>query len=231
MKDTASRMLVVSPHPDDGLLGAGGVMARFAANGGEVTVLTVSAHMPPLFDETTHRISVEEARVAYEDVGVAETVFLDMPALSVAEQHHHEVNNAIGEVFVRVAPDVLIVPYYDRHTDHRAVFDSCMVACRAYADRTSPSVVAACEILSSTHWNAPHIEPNFRPNWTVDITDFMEAKTRMLSLCPSQIKEFPHPRSLEVLRALAQFRGSQVGMAYGEAFEIIRMTTPPEILC
>ena len=82
--------------------------------------------------------------------------------------------------------------------------------------------------MSETHWNAPHLEPNFTPNWVVDITDQIEVKLNAFSLYESQVHSFPAPRSIEALRALALFRGSQSGYGYGEAFHIIRMTAPPE---
>ncbi len=39
---------------------------------------------------------------------------------------------------------------------------------------------------------------------------------------------FPEPRSIEALRGLALFRGSQAGMAFAESFQILRMTATPE---
>lgn len=44
-----SSVLVVAPHPDDEILGAGGTIAKYAADGREVTVLTVSGHLPPIY--------------------------------------------------------------------------------------------------------------------------------------------------------------------------------------
>ena len=86
-------------------------------------------------------------------------------------------------------------------------------------------ILAAYETLSETHWNAPHIEPNFTPNWVVDITQYIDKKRKALECYASQISDFPGPRSLEAVEALAKFRGTQAGFAYGEAFHVIRMVT------
>jgi LmbE family N-acetylglucosaminyl deacetylase len=51
---TDRRLLVIAPHPDDEILGVGGTMARFAHSGGQVTVLTVAAHKPPLYPPEVH---------------------------------------------------------------------------------------------------------------------------------------------------------------------------------
>ena len=68
---------------------------------------------------------------------------------------------------------------------------------------------AAYETLSETHWNAPHLEPNFTPSWCVDISDFIDLKLEAMSCYESQLHPFPAPRSLEALRALARIQRSR----------------------
>ncbi|MER3431828.1 MAG: PIG-L family deacetylase, partial [Blastocatellia bacterium] len=80
------------------------------------------------------------------------------------------------------------------------------------------------ETISETHWNAAAIEPAFNPNFTVDISTTIDAKLSAIECFASQLHPFPGPRSLDALRALALFRGSQAGFGFGEAFQIIRMT-------
>jgi LmbE family N-acetylglucosaminyl deacetylase len=105
-----------------------------------------------------------------------------------------------------------------------------MVSSRPHSTKKDISIIAAYEILSSTHFNAPFIEPNFIPNWVIDISEYIENKIEALRCCESQLGNIPHPRSCEASKALALFRGSQAGMAYGEGFYIIRMTMLPENL-
>ena len=81
--------------------------------------------------------------------------------------------------------------------------------------------------MSETHWNAPHIEPNFNPNWVVDISQEIDDKLNAFLKYKSQVHKFPAPRSVEALKALSLFRGSQFGFGFGEAFQIIRMTDLP----
>ena len=108
------------------------------------------------------------------------------------------------------------------HIDHRIVFDSVSVATRPIGPGKNIEILAAYETLSETHWNAPHIEPNFTPNWVIDISDFISIKLEALNCYQSQISDFPGPRSIEALEALAKFRGTQSGFAYGEGMHIIR---------
>lgn len=224
------KMLVVAPHPDDSILGVGGTMIRFIKNGGEVTVLTIAAHKPPMFSEEVFHQTINEAKKAFSLIGVKESIFKNIPALAVNKLEHYELNEIISEVIERISPEILLIPFVDRHLDHSTIFKSSMVAGRPNSITKGPSIVAAYEILSSTHFNAPYIEPNFSPNWIVDISEYIDNKIDALRCCESQLGNIPHPRSYEASKALALFRGSQAGMAYGEGFYIVRMTSFPENL-
>ncbi|QDU55384.1 PIG-L deacetylase family protein [Aeoliella mucimassa] len=229
MSSTSPRMLVIAPHPDDEILGVGGTMARFTQAGGELTVLTVAAHMPPLYPKEVHEQTVAEAHQAHAVVGACRSEFLDYPAALMDDVRVPDFNRRIHEVVQQVAPDVLLIPYPDRHIDHRLIFDAAMVVSRPVGMGRGIKLVAAYETISETHWNAPHIEPNFTPNWVVDITDTIETKLAAMACYESQVHTFPQPRSVEALKALALFRGSQAGFGYGEGFHVIRMTAPPEM--
>ena len=222
---TRKHLLVIAPHPDDEILGAGGTMAKYRKAGYAVTVLTVAGHRPPLYPEKIYRQTVKEALAAHALIGVEKSVFLDLPATLVGNLKTHVLNGKILSVVREVQPNIVLVPYPDRHIDHRVIFDSAMVATRPVADGQHIEILAAYETLSETHWNAPHIEPNFTPNWVMDITDYIDLKIKALRCFKSQIPPFPGARSIKALRALAMFRGTQAGFAYGEAFHILRMRT------
>lgn len=217
------KALVIAPHPDDETLGLGGTIARMARSEIEVTVVTVAAHMPPLYTEVVHETTVRESRAAQKELGVHESVFIDKPAVFLGQIPVHEFNSLILEQVARIRPDYFFIPYYDRHIDHRMVFDACMVAARPVGPGKEIKLVAAFETISETHWNAPHIEPNFTPTFCVDITDHIETKLAAMKCFESQLHSFPGPRSIEALKALALFRGSQAGYGFAEAFHVIRM--------
>jgi LmbE family N-acetylglucosaminyl deacetylase len=216
-------VLIVAPHPDDEVLGAGGLIRKCSAAGDLIVVLTVSGHLPPLYTQAAYEVTVAEARKAHEILGVAESLYLEIPATQVHAVPVHELNGKISAVVAKYQPQTVLCPYPDRHVDHRSVFDGTLVACRPVGHGRSIEMLAAYETLSETHWNAPHIEPNFTPNWIVDISAELEAKTSALAAFASQVADFPHPRSVEAARALAMFRGTQAGFAYGEGFHVIRM--------
>lgn len=219
------RILIIAPHPDDETLGAGGTAAKFAAEGHHVSVLIVSGHLPPLYPPEVFETTVREARRAFEILGVSDHRFLKISATMVGNVPVHELNGRVGDVFRDVRPQIVLCAYPDRHVDHRVIFDSVMVSSRPIGIGRDIEILAAYETLSETHWNAPHIEPNFVPTWVVDISAFMAKKLEALACYQSQIMEWPGPRSVGAAEALAKFRGSQAGFAHGEAFHLIRMTT------
>lgn len=217
------RILVIAPHPDDESLGAGGTISKYVEDGHQVSVLTVSGHLPPLYSREDYEKTVKEASQAFSILGVSKSWFLEMPATMIGEQPVGILNKKVVEVLSELEPQIVLCPFPDRHIDHRVVFESVMVATRPVAIGRCINLLAAYETLSETHWNAPYIEPNFMPNWVVDISEQINKKINALGCYESQIPPFPGSRSLDAVKALAMFRGTQAGFSYGEAFQIIRM--------
>jgi LmbE family N-acetylglucosaminyl deacetylase len=216
------RVLVIAPHPDDEVLGAGGTIARLSDSGAEVIVAVVTTGAPPLFAEAVTAKVRCEARSAHACLGVARTVFLDQPAARLDQIPHHELNRALGELVRELAPDTLLLPFVgDIHLDHQLTFLSAMVAARPHG-AAFPGRILCYETLSETNWNAPLMTPSFVPNLFVDISAQLERKLDAMRLYGSQQREFPHERSLAALRALAMLRGSTVHRPAAEAFMLVR---------
>jgi len=216
------RTLVVAPHPDDEVLGAGGTIARLASEGEEVFVAIVTEGKPPSFDPAqTARIQAEAAE-AHRALGVKETVWLRLPAAQLAETAHAIVNGALLELVRRLSPQTVLVPFVgDMHMDHQLTFTSALVACRPH-QAEFPKLILAYETLSETNWNAPYLSPGFLPNVFVDITGHLEAKLEAMQLFASQLRQPPHERSIATLRALATLRGATVMTHAAEAFVLVR---------
>jgi N-acetylglucosamine malate deacetylase 1 len=213
---------VLAPHADDEVLGVGGTMARAAAAGHRVHVVTVTRGRPPLFTEEEEDLCREEAARAHARLGVHCSHWLDLPAAELDTLPHREVNARVGEALARIAPDELYLPFVgDIHRDHQLVFEAALVAVRPHG-RRPPAAVYAYETLSETNWNAPHLTPGFLPTHFVDISPHLEAKLDALRCFGSQLRSAPHERSLEAVRALATLRGATVWTRAAEAFVTVR---------
>ncbi len=218
-----SDILIIAPHPDDEILGLGGTISKLSSQGHKITVLTVSGHLPPLYKQAVFEEHKRQAIEAHKIVGAHKSIFLEIPATFVKDQTVAELNGKIYEVLKNTQPKIVFLPFPDRHIDHQVTFASSMVVIRPLHDSKCIELSASYEVLSETHWNAPAIEPVFNPNITVDITDHMETKLSALSCFKDEIMPFPGPRSIEAVEALAKFRGTQAGFAYGESLQLIRM--------
>jgi LmbE family N-acetylglucosaminyl deacetylase len=215
------KMTVIAPHPDDEVLGAGGTIARFADEGIEVSVLIVSGHLPPLYPPEAFETTRREAEESLKLLGVSRWEFLKIPATLVHKIPVAELNGKISRFVRETNSEVVLLPFPDRHIDHRTIFDSSVVACRPVRD-SAPKIVLAYETLSETHWNVPGIEPTFAPDFFVDTSLYMDKKQAALNSYASQILSAPS-RSLDACMALAKFRGSQNGCTYAEAFKVVRI--------
>ena len=219
------RVLVITPHPDDETLGVGGSIAKLINQGHDVYILTVSGHLPPLYDRKDYDKTVKEAHKAYDILGITNSKFLEIPATMIGDEPVHSLNNKIASVVYDYRPNFVFCPFPDRHIDHRLTFESTLVATRPIQAGADIELVAAYETLSETHWNAPYIEPNFTPNLVIDISKYINQKVEAMKCYRSQLTINKGPRSVKAIKALAQFRGSQSGFDFGEALYIIRMVS------
>lgn len=222
MLSQIERALVIAPHPDDEILGAGGTMARLALQGARVEVCILTRGEAPRFpQDLTDRVRRESA-IAHKKLRVAHTHFCDLPAAELDRMPHAELNAAIGTVIDQARPDALFVPFIgDIHLDHQLAFISALVAARP-RHAGAPKLILAYETLSETNWLAPGITPAFAPNVFVDISDTLELKLEAFAAYQSQVKDFPNERSIEALRALSVVRGASVYRMAAEAFVLVR---------
>jgi len=218
----AKNILVIAPHPDDEVLGCGGIIRKFANEGNQVFVLIATRGSSKLFDQTKVENVRKEALEAHEFLGVSNTFFLDYPAPELDTVPIADLSRDFARIISENNIEVLFLPHRgDIHNDHKAVFNAGLVAARPVGNY-SVKEIYCYETLSETEWAAPFASDVFIPNFFVGIEDTFEAKKKAMQYFKSQLRDFPNPRSLEALEALAKFRGATVGYKRAEAFMIIR---------
>lgn len=222
------QVLVFAPHPDDEILGCGGVIAKHVAAGDEVTVCVMTCGHPPIFEDSLMKEQgwphtlYPEIRKAHDLLGVKKTVFLDFPAAAMETASRYEINGKVMQLVNEIKPDTIYIPHFgDMQKDHMITAEAVMVAVRPKYEHTVRWVYAY-ETLSETEWNIPHNANAFIPNVFVDITGYLDKKLEAMACYGSQLGLFPNPRSLEAVEALAKLRGSTMGAKAAEAFMLIR---------
>lgn len=216
------RVLIIAPHPDDEVLGCGGTIAKLSAQGHEVFVAIATKARPPLFSEEFVAQGRQEAKKAHELLGVKETIFCDLPAAALDTTEHSRVNQEMDRLLKDIKPAELFIPFIgDMHLDHQHIFLSSLVAARPN-QATFPRKILSYETLSETNWNAAYLTPGFQPNVFIDISEQLQIKLNAFACYASQVKAFPHERSLVALEALAKLRGATVFCKAAEAFVLIR---------
>lgn len=213
------RILVFAPHNDDEVLGVGGTMAKLAKQGHEVYVCEVTAWLE---NPNGYQGIQKQAVQAHNILGCKESYFLNLPVVRLKEIPTREKNKQFNEIVESVKPEIAFIPHIgDMHVDHAETNQAAMVSLRPL-DNPQLKAIYAYETLSETEWNIPNASNVFIPNVWSDITESFDLKIEAMKCFTTQLRLFPHPRSLEAMEALARLRGSTVGVGYAEAFSLIR---------
>jgi LmbE family N-acetylglucosaminyl deacetylase len=220
-----NKILVIAPHADDEIIGCGATMAKHIANADDVYVIiatNANKGAPELFDEKTINKVRSEALEAHGFLGVKKTFFLNFPAPALNAFPEYKISMEISKIINKIKPDILYLPHPgDLHQDHKAIYRASLVAVRPQGVYCVKEIYCY-ETLSETEW-APYQEKPFVPNVFNDVSAFFDQKLESMRFFKSQIKEFPHTRSLETFEALARYRGATVGVKRAESFMVERI--------
>jgi LmbE family N-acetylglucosaminyl deacetylase len=221
-------VLVVAAHPDDEVLGCGGTVARHAAEGETVHVLIVAEGATARQDGTPEGVKTlrKAAEAAARVLGTETPAFLGLPDNRLDGLDRLDIIQAIEEVIGRVGPDTVYTHHGgDLNIDHRIVHEAVVTACRPLPG-TVVRRLYCFETVSSTEWATSSIGTPFVPNHFVGVEAFMATKLAALDCYASEMRPFPHARSVEAIESLAALRGAQSGLAAAEAFACVRDLRP-----
>ena len=220
-------ILVIAAHPDDEILGCGGVMSRRIQEGARVHVLILGEGVTSRSNlrELANRDELVElqdiARAANSLLGVTGIHFESFPDNRFDTVPLLEITKKIEEHIDAIHPDVVYVQHGgDLNIDHAITFRAAMTAVRPMKESCVRSLYAY-EVASSTEWSFGQFSPIFQPNYFVNISETLGDKLKALGAYQSELRDFPHPRSIAAVKAQAAFRGAQVGFKAAEAFQMI----------
>ena len=222
-------VLVVAAHPDDEVLGCGGTIARHADAGDQVQVLIVaegatSRQQQRDRDQATDELSslAHAAQQAGVILGAQGVQLLDLPDNRLDSFDRLDLIKQLEGHIAHHMPQVVYVHHAgDVNVDHRRLHEAVVTACRPMPGQPVRRLLSF-EVASSTEWQPPGSAQAFQPNCFVDISDQWPRKRMALEAYASEMRPWPHARSLEGLEHLARWRGAQVGMEAAEAFCLLR---------
>jgi LmbE family N-acetylglucosaminyl deacetylase len=210
-------VLVIAAHPDDELLGCGGTVALHARAGDRVTACIVCEGESLRYGEggVNQRSHTERAA---EVLGFAEVRNLGFPDQRLDTFTLTEIITPLERVVREVRPQVVYCQHGgDVNLDHQLVFKAVLVATRPTEGFIES--VYAFDTASSTEWAFPR---TFVPDTWVDISSTLEAKLRAMACYESEVRDYPHPRSIEALRHRAKAWGNQSCLDAAEVFMTVR---------
>ena len=223
------KYLVITAHPDDEVLGCGGSMLKWSKNGNEVQVLIMAEGVTSR-DENRNRNDrsqdlsklAQSAKKSADILGVKLVELLDYPDNRMDSVDFLDVVKAIEKKIEELRPNVVVTHHAgDLNIDHRIIHNAVITACRPQPGHPVRSILTF-EVPSATEWQSSDKGLNFVPNWFEDITDTLHHKMKALKVYESEMRPWPHTRSLKAVEHLARWRGASVGCEAAEAFMLIK---------
>jgi len=219
-------VVVVAAHPDDEVLGCGGSLARFAAEGACVHILLLSdgessrVDTDAIDEKILHR--KKSAVNACETLGCTSVEVCSLPDNKLDTVPMLDIIQKV-ESYINVHKPRLVITHHggDLNIDHQRVNQAVLTACRPQPNHPVQDLLFF-ETPSSTEWQHPVAGAVFAPNYFVDVSSFLKTKLKALKSYDTEMRDFPHPRSYRAIEALARWRGSTVGYEAAEAFVLGR---------
>ena len=219
------KILIVAAHPDDETLGAGATIAKHIVNGDDVHVIILGEGITSRYNkrelankDEVHSLKNDCVR-ALGVLGVKNVYFFDLPDNRFDTVPFLDIVKKIESKIHDIVPEEVYTHYGgDLNIDHTLTFEAVMVVCRPF--NSSVKRVFCFEIPSSTEWNF-HQKGSFTPNVFVNVEKTIDKKLSAMKEYKTEMRPYPHPRSIELAESLSKVRGSAAGFMAAEAFMLI----------
>jgi LmbE family N-acetylglucosaminyl deacetylase len=215
--------LTGTAHPDDEILGFGGSSFILTQNGHIVYNLILSGNVDARRYRPNEETLKENTSLAQKIVGAQPPILGPFPNIKFNSLPHLELVQFIESYIEKIQPDVIFTHHpYDLNNDHYHTSIACQAAARLFQRKPVKPLSALyfMEIPSSTDWAFPGSGQKFNPDTFIEIGENgLRAKIDALYAYEGIMRDYPHSRSDESIRALATIRGSQVGRNLCEGFQ------------
>jgi LmbE family N-acetylglucosaminyl deacetylase len=216
--------LTVTAHPDDEILGFGASTYILSKKGHKVVNCILSGKVDARQNRPEVEALLEHCKQAQRIVGAEAPILGSFPNIRFNVVPHLELVQYIESVIEAVNPDYIFTHNpFDLNDDHLCTSRACQAAARLFQRRQDVKPIKGLyfmEIPSSTDWAFPVNGQQFWPDTFIEIgEEGLNCKIESLYAYKGIMRDYPHPRSKESIRALAILRGSQVGRNLCEGFQ------------
>lgn len=217
----AEIVAVIVAHADDEVLGCGGTIAKYVAAGVPVHVLILADGVTSREGQADEAELIARQLAAHSANAILGTSSLEIENFPDNRMDSVDLLDIVKriEAFISRAHPTIVLTHHcgDVNIDHRRTHEAVIVACRSQPLFYVKNLMF-CEIPSSTEWMPANAAHSFVPSVFVDISETLQKKLDALEAYAAELRAFPHPRSLEAVRALASWRGATAGVFAAEAF-------------
>jgi len=209
------KILVFSAHPYDDILGCGGSLLKFIKNGYEIRQVYFS------FGEYTDKNDIikylDEMRLKLN----SEYKIYDIANEKITPSSVNEIIKIIENEILCFKPNIVFTNNSnDVNIEHKVVFSASMVGLRPLIRNLDK--ILAFDLYSISEWTPPFVEFSDNANVYINISDYMDEKINLCKIFKNEMRESPHPRSIEAIVNSAKIKGTQVAMNSVESFKLIR---------
>jgi LmbE family N-acetylglucosaminyl deacetylase len=213
--------LVIAAHPDDEVLGCGATIARLVAEGWKGAT-SRSVQRDPSMHQGELSDLAKCAEASNNILGSTSIKLCSLPDNRMDGVELLDVVKLVEAEIDRYKPCLVLTHHTgDVNVDHRVLHDAVIAACRPLPQHPVKNLLFF-EVPSSTEWRPASSGMYFAPNYFYDVTGYLAQKLEALRAYGPEMRNFPHPRSIEAVEYLAGWRGATVGCSAAEAYMLGR---------
>lgn len=220
MSRERQNILVVAAHPDDEVIGVGGTIVQHASAGDRVYVAVLTEGTSAQYPDDWERIAAQKKQQTItvgELLGVTEVFTGDFPELRLDALPIFEITRFLEKVVAKVKPNIVYTHHFaELNRDHRAAYEATTVSVRPFAVPCLKKLLCY-QVDTIEHWGHGPAQYNVY----ADITKTLETKLEAMAIYQTELREYPHPRSLEAMRHTAYRNGAAVGLRAAEIFQLV----------
>ena len=212
------KILIISPHPDDEIIGCGATLSKFKNKTIYWLIITKMTKNSGFSEKKIKRRKKEIEKVS-KKLNIKKTINYDFDTGSLNKGNLKKLIQNLSVTLNQLKPDTILCPFInDSHSDHFFVTYAINSIIKIFRH---PYIKLALmyETLSETNFN--FVKKGFKPNFYIDVSKFLNKKISLTKIYKSEFKKHPFPRNSRSIKALAELRGSESGYDYAEAYQLI----------